>query len=589
MKKSVTVRVSDIPTAIPEDRTWAKQSDSQLSFGALSSARSSTSSNGEYEAILAMLSGPPLKHKPVFSKIPIVLVVLVISALILLAPVLIVWGINTYNMASLSSQRQDEALLRRAEGLYASLDAATAHCEKLMVDTAVWLQGLPRTGNEYKLVLNTTNFGWTLPTRDAMCGGAIGVYLDNGSLFLAMNSNTSARLSLSNCLNCSEKNYNWDPNTYSVSSGGGGGGGGGGHPPGPGGNHSGPARSPENLNTYKTTVKALGSWDQLNNLKPVWGKISPTNGTLFVQMFMGLKRSLSGAIPPVTNDSITGILRFDIKPYILTAQLKSSSGSGIVGTYVVESGGYIIATTMDNTTTQTQGNPMQNMTNQTHVNNTAHNSTQQNSPFGKVILANASEVEIVRNTFAVLPKDLSAGETRMFTVDGYPVAYTLLVTEYGLQTTIVTIGDSDYFNSFSKASNLASGITLAMSIIAGGLLVVALALTVRIGLYSIKKAVNWLIEDQLDSSALVLRGEDGEFDHSALERMKNAKYSMKVYFSEMNEVGQSVEQLAISNRELKAFFPSMFVGMSKDEIKRGAHKTDLRFKNVAVMFVDIVK
>ena len=584
VKKTVTVKVQDIDTTASTRKNFGP-SDSSLSFGALSSARSSTSSNGEYEAILAMLSGPPLKHKPVFSKIPIVLVVLLISATILLAPVLVVWGINMYNMESLSTSRRDEALLRKAEALYDTIYSATGHCERLIMDNAMWIQTMPRNNSDYWQLVNFSSWGWTMSVKDDQCGNAIRIALDSGNLFLARNSNeTSGRLNLADCMNCTEKSYNFNFLTSELSEEHHGGPGG---PPPPGPPHNSTQPPPgmnNNLPQLLAAIAKLGVMDNFNQLIPVWGKIAPDNNVLFIELFMGLKRSRTGSNPPVDSDPITGLLKFDIKTYTLTAALKSSDQSGIVGTYV-EQGGYIIASTLEDLSSDNQNFTQNNMTNSSQQSN----HSQMGNPFGKIILANESEVEIVRESYAQMPTDLSAGESRMALILGFPVAFTKLVSEYGLETFIVTVGDANFFNSFSKASNVASGITLAMSIIAGGLLVAALAVTVKIGLTSIKKAVNWLIEDQLDGSAMILRGEDGEFDHGALERIQNAKYNMKVYFSEMNEVGQSVEQLAVSNRELKAFFPSMFVGMSKDEIKRGAHKTDLRFKNVAVMFVDIVK
>ena len=302
-------------------------------------------------------------------------------------------------------------------------------------------------------------------------------------------------------------------------------------------------------------------------MHPVWGKISPGDGKLRVSLFAALKRSSSGSMPPVEEDPITGMVRFDMLSAQLTDAVQSgSTEGGIHGAYIVEPvEGWLLASTLENFTGDSNGTTV-----------TA------------AIMANESSVLLVRNTYAKMPQ-LSQNETVIIDVDGSPVAYKMLVTEWGLEAVIVTIGEAAYFNTFAQNSMIASGITLGVTVVCGFVLILALAAAVRLGLNSIKKAVNWLIEDQLDGSALVLRGDDGEYDHSALERMKHAKYEMPVYFSEMNDVGQSVEKLAANNRELKAFFPSMFVGLSKDEIKSGAHKTDLRCKNVAVMFVDIVK
>ena len=87
MKKVVSIKVSDESECAAVLPSYG----AGYSTTPLSSARSSGSSNEEYEAILHMLRGPPLKYRPILTHVSIGFVVLVVSAFILLAPVLIVW------------------------------------------------------------------------------------------------------------------------------------------------------------------------------------------------------------------------------------------------------------------------------------------------------------------------------------------------------------------------------------------------------------------------------------------------------------------------------------------------------------------
>ena len=552
MKKQV--RVQDVEVSSFHGSPSSSNSGTPNGPG---SARSSSSSNGEYEAILAMLAGPPLQHKPVLQKIPIVLVVCLMSALILLAPVLIVWGINMDSINKLSVERRDETLLHRAGALHDSIMSATRHCEKVITDIGEWVQVLPRTGNDYSYMINDTNFAWTMGNRDYRCGNATYLFLDNGSMFSAfMVARNLIRVQpcLSTHANCSTYTYVFNTTTNNLII-----------PPTP--PRKGKAQS--DLPVFMQQISLWGRMEQLNTLVPVWGQLQTSN--FYVELFFPLKRNLSGHYPPILEDPINGLVKMDIKAADLVTALQDSEGDGIVGTYVLDGDlGYIVATTFNE-------------------NATAGNNVSQTWQTTKIFRANESSIDIVLATYPRIPSNMSAGETKIIFVDGYPVAYTKLVTDYGLTATIVTIGDASYFNSFSESSKTASGAILAVAVVIGAAMVTMLALSVRVGLVSIRRAVNWLIEDQLDGSALMLRGEDGEFDKAAVERLRNANYKMSVYFSEMNAIGKSVEKLAANNRELKAFFPSMFVGLSKDEIKSGAHLTNLRFKNVAVMFVDIVR
>ena len=134
-----------------------------------------------------------------------------------------------------------------------------------------------------------------------------------------------------------------------------------------------------------------------------------------------------------------------------------------------------------------------------------------------------------------------------------------------------------------------SAITLALALIVGGILVGILGIAVSLGLNSIAQAVRWLKNEQTDGTTLSIRNEDGEYDQQVLDRLRNAKYSLSVWFWEMHKVAQAIDELAVNSNELKMFFPSVFVGMTKEEFANGAFKADLRTKNVSVLFLDIVR
>ena len=101
-----------------ENQTKRKETISSNSLATRSTR--STSSDGEYDAILALLSGTPMTPKPV----PLILVVVLVSAVILLVPLLTVWGINSSLISKLADRNRKEALLRSTEALYSPIFAS---------------------------------------------------------------------------------------------------------------------------------------------------------------------------------------------------------------------------------------------------------------------------------------------------------------------------------------------------------------------------------------------------------------------------------------------------------------------------------
>lgn len=239
--------------------------------------------------------------------------------------------------------------------------------------------------------------------------------------------------------------------------------------------------------------------------------------------------------------------------------------SGVVGIYAIDLAGNLISSSFEN-------------------------ATRLNATSGKYIIkpANESDVQVVRDSFAAIPENLTSGETVIEENGQYIFATTLMVTPNEFHAIIVTIGDAAYFKAEQNDANLASGLTLGAAVLAGAAGVAGVSFLVFTGLRSIKRSVVWLKDDQSDGSTLMLRDEEGEYDSEALRRAKQG-YTLRTWFREMDKIGKSIDDLASNARDLKMFFPSVFVGMSKEDFKRGAHKTTLRTKNVSVMFVDIVK
>jgi len=90
----------------------------------ISTGRSSTD-----EVELCQTHYRSLKHQARLRRVPLVGVVLVVSAVLLLAPVLVVWGLNISKIIEVSASRKTEALLRRSDYVAARLIQKFETCE----------------------------------------------------------------------------------------------------------------------------------------------------------------------------------------------------------------------------------------------------------------------------------------------------------------------------------------------------------------------------------------------------------------------------------------------------------------------------
>jgi hypothetical protein len=154
---------------VATDGQLKRRTDSLLSH--------SSASMAAYEELNAALA--PKKHHAVCGHLPLVAVVLAISALAVFAPVLSVWGINVWKMRALSVIRRDEALRHRATSIHDDLYHNVHHCELLISTHTQYLDALPRASNgrdDYDVLMLNSSWAWAMPMRDPLCGGALFVF-----------------------------------------------------------------------------------------------------------------------------------------------------------------------------------------------------------------------------------------------------------------------------------------------------------------------------------------------------------------------------------------------------------------------------
>eukprot|EP01105_Mastigella_eilhardi_P021177 TRINITY_DN5102_c0_g1_i2.p1 TRINITY_DN5102_c0_g1~~TRINITY_DN5102_c0_g1_i2.p1 ORF type:complete len:589 (+),score=131.62 TRINITY_DN5102_c0_g1_i2:569-2335(+) len=308
-------------------------------------------------------------------------------------------------------------------------------------------------------------------------------------------------------------------------------------------------------------VTETGFYEQYSSSLPAWGTLF-TNpaGRVTIGLIAGLQRGVGS--------NVTGSVLFALSPDQVSHTFAALVTDGIEGIYVALPSGKIVASSLENATVPVA-----------------------NSSAVRPLTVAESSVAAVRKSFQHLPGSLSAGETVVSrqTIDGLVIAYTKLVTQYGLEAYIVTLGKESFFKQQQRNAEVASGLVLGFSILFGIATLSCVGAVLVLGLRSITKAVVWLKNDQEDGTSLLVRDEDGEIDKKAMERVTSSGYSLTVWFSEMHHVAAALDQLGENTRELKMFFPSVFVGMTKEDFDQGLHKTRLRTKNVSVIFVDIVK
>lgn len=312
------------------------------------------------------------------------------------------------------------------------------------------------------------------------------------------------------------------------------------------------------------TIEQQGTFSQLNESLPTWGALGQVLGgsTIGINLWGALKRNQSDL------QAVSGLVQLTIDPDYLSDTFEELITDGVLGVYVADANGGLYASSFENTT---EKDPATNYTTVLPV------------------FAFNSSVSIVSKTFENIPNDLEAGQTKISVIGDYVVATTRLVSEYGLEAFIVTVGDYKYFEHDYRVALTASAISFAAAFLFAALGVGLVSLAFWLGLKNIRNSLRWLQDDQADGTNLLLRNEDGEYDCNAISHASGSGYSLQVWFREMDEIGTVLDDLALNNRELKMFFPSIFVGMTKEEFRSGAHKTNLRMKNVSVMFVDIVR
>ena len=270
-----------------------------------------------------------------------------------------------------------------------------------------------------------------------------------------------------------------------------------------------------------------GKEAQLKSGVPTWShlELAPT-GDIALSLYSALLRNQSDS------SMVTGVIRFVLDPGQIAATFSDSLQSGIEGIFVTDTSGLLLASTLENVTiTQTVGN------------------TTQEVP----VSAEDSAFSIVTKSFNAIPAGLAGGETKIFTLDGYAIAVSKLVTEYNLEGYVVVLGDLSWFQKDYHTSALVSGLTLMVSLVLAALGVALVTAGVWRGLKSIQCSLRWLQDDQTDGTSLVLRGEDGEYDAQAISQVYGGGYRLQVWFKEMDEIGEVLDDLALSNRLINSF------------------------------------
>lgn len=411
---------------------------------------------------------------------------------------------------------------------------------------------IPENESEYEHVWST-DWAWTMQTRDPSCGGTASIYLKDGLLFSYLFVN---KVGLQPCYSwtnssCKMRVYLFNKTNNLAT-------------------NTGRTFAAQDYRKELVTIASLGKMEALLAGTPVWGQMTLNQASILtLNLYSSVKRN------PDNATEITGLIAYAMTPLAVSGLYADLVGDGIYGIYIMDENGMIVSSTMDAITNLTKISP-------THR-------------------ANESNVTIVRESYAAMPP-LTANTTQILSLNGYVVAYKMMTTEYGMNCIVVTLGYerfvwlstpilsiSSYFSRVPSEAKQASSIALGLGVAIGIGVNLLLMLVVFIGLRSIERAVKWLKNEQMDGTTMMIRTEDGELDQEAIERLKNAKYSLRVWFSEMHNIAQAIDELATNNNELKRFFPSVFVGMTKEDFARGVYKTGLRNKTVSVLFLDIVK
>eukprot|EP00727_Mastigamoeba_balamuthi_P000056 m51a1_g10047 hypothetical protein (770) ;mRNA; r:35049-37534 len=539
-------RVHPVPSASvsAESSTW--------SLSSLRHSFASDASAGLGPAFLGRLK----PHRAICRHIPLTSIVAAVTTFALVVPVVAVSCINIGKLSALSAQRRDEALLRRAESSHQLMTLQLARCEGLAQRHAQWAGSLPETADEYGQLVGRTGNAWASASLEPVCGKNVAIYVRNGFMLATRSSSDVAVLQP--CFASTARGMCW-ATIHSWNS--------------TLGQYVAtraryPADASTELSTQFRTIEALGQdrWGAFQAGTPVWKDIAtnPVGTVISTAIFAPITQNRSSRSP-------TGIVVISLKPEFLSESYVAAQGSGIAGVFLMAPDGLMMMSSMENITAP----------------DARYNNTRL-----RLIRANESSLEVVRRTFADLQREsLQDGQTAIRDRGDYVVATTAVVSAFGLRLYIATVGDKAFFDEARLATLRASGAVMGAAVVVGGAAVVVVVGLVLFGLRRIERTVLWLRDDLVDGEALNVRNSDGEVDMMAVLRAQQRQkaYELTVWFSELDRVGTAVDEVAACNRELKLFFPSVFVGMSKEDFDKGVHKTQLRFKNVSVMFVDIVK
>ncbi|KAH3744738.1 hypothetical protein Pelo_13860 [Pelomyxa schiedti] len=497
------------------------------------------------------------RHISHCSRLPLTALVLFACALAVLVPTMTVWGITGDTIMHLSSQTAEKSLALASGYTVGSMSSSLSHCEGLLDDLASWINAAVGTlpdGEEYDRLAENVSYAWTLPSRDSKCGKLVALYTSTGFMMIKRYP-TYNKIGLQPCYphtlpSCKKQSYLFDVDTLQTIS------------------KMGPPGAPNSIVSEMADMNSTNCWASFISGKPIWTQIgTDPGGKTTVTIGAALMANSSSNSP-----RLRGVVVFAMSPDFISSEFSNLIGvNGITGVAAVDASGLMIASSLEPVYTD----PVYD--NATNINKTA-----------PIPVANSTS-NVVKRAFAdAVSRNMTKGQTMQTKIDGVLVATSRVGASCcGFDAYIITLGDQSYFYRARRTSFIRAAVGLIIALTFGVVAVVATVGSVNFGLSRIKKAVKWLHDYQSDGTTLLSQDDENEGLVSNRDSLKG--YKLSVWFSEMDDIADAVDQLAENNHELKKFYPSVFVGMSKADFLAGIHRTGLRYKNVAVLFVDIVK
>ena len=183
---------------------------------------------------------------------------------------------------------------------------------------------VPENMSEYESVFST-NWAWTMQSRDPSCGGTASVFLSDGLLFSYLFINI---VGLQPCYartnsSCKMHIYLFDQASNLAT-------------------NTGRTFPAQDYLLELSTVSSVGKMDALLTGKPVWGKMTLNQAQLLtLNLYSSVQRN------PDNATEITGLVEFAMSPKTVAGLFTDLVGNGIYGIYIIDESGMIISATME--------------------------------------------------------------------------------------------------------------------------------------------------------------------------------------------------------------------------------------------------